>query len=683
PTPEMYATAYGHYNNHLKNLTFNAWISYYLSKNRMRWDMAMKIRKANRHHAHRLMRVHLNEWKEWLKYRQGRQAMAFQMIQHIYHVAMGRIIFEAWHNHTLDAKRQREYFERLERGDKMDDEDLFGQGTGEARDSLSTLPRKIAIKILSYVDLADLARCASVCRSWKVITQAHILWSRLDFYRVRDSITDKVATKLLSKCRPYLIHLNLRGCKKITEPTFLTISECRNLQDLNLSDCSSLNDETFKTVAKGCKILLYLNLSYTDITDASLRIISKFCHNVQFLSLAFSRKFSDKGLLYLACGRNGRKLEYLDLSGCLQITPEGFKNLASGCHNLQTLILNEFSTLNDDYLLPITENCPKLNTVSFLGSPLLTDETFKRLANWKKMKKIKVEGNHRISDVGVKTIGKLCPNLEHVYMADCQRLTDVSLKALAGCKNMSIINFADCVRITDTGVRYIADGLCGPKIRELNLTNCIRVGDMAMVNIHKRCHSLAYLSVCFCEHISEAGVELLGQTHSLTSLDLSGCNCGDQGLSALGNNTRLRDVTLSECVAITDLGLQKFTQQCKDIERLDLSHCMQITDGAVKNLAFCCRMINVLNLSGCRLITDLGLQYLSGVCHHLTQLDISGCLLVSEKSMKYLRKGCKKLKVLIMLFCKGISKSSAQKMKRHVKKVQYSDNEVPAYFGYT
>jgi len=47
-----------------------------------------------------------------------------------------------------------------------------------------------------------------------------------------------------------------------------------------------------------------------------------------------------------------------------------------------------------------------------------------------------------------------------------------------------------------------------------------------------------------------------------------------QGLSALGNNPRLKDVTLSECTAITDLGLQKFTQQCKEIDRLDLSHCI-------------------------------------------------------------------------------------------------------------
>lgn len=88
-----------------------------------------------------------------------------------------------------------------------------------------------------------------------------------------------------------------------------------------------------------------------------------------------------------------------------------------------------------------------------------------------------------------------------------------------------------------------------------------------------RSHNLAYLSVCYCEHISEAGIELLGQTHSLVSLDISGCACGDQGLSALGNNTRFKDVTLAECHKVTDLGLQKFAQQCKDINRLSLAHC--------------------------------------------------------------------------------------------------------------
>jgi hypothetical protein len=71
-----------------------------------------------------------------------------------------------------------------------------------------------------------------------------------------------------------------------------------------------------------------------------------------------------------------------------------------------------------------------------------------------------------------------------------------------------------------------------------------------------RCHSLVYASFCYCEHVTDAGVELLGTLPSLISLDLSGCNIQDQGVAALGNNPQFRDIILSECSSITDLGLQ-------------------------------------------------------------------------------------------------------------------------------
>ncbi|WAR25340.1 DRC6-like protein, partial [Mya arenaria] len=606
PTPEMYEKAYLHYNT-------NSWMQYYLRKKRKRLDMEEKMTRATTFHSHRTLKLYLDEWIEWVKYRKGRQAMAYQKISHVLNVSIGRVIFEAWHSHTLDARRQREYFERLERGENMEDDDAFGQGTGEARDSISNLPRKVAIQVTCNM------------------------------------VTDKVVTKLLYKCRPYLIHLNMRGCMFISEPSFISISECSNLQDLNFSECTGLNDEHLKLVAKGCKILLYLNISHTLVTDASLRTIAKNCSNLQYLSMAHCKKFTDRGLLYLSAGKNSKKLDYIDLSGCLQITPDGFKNLSNGCTNLQTLLLNDFPTLSDDCLFPVAAKLTKISTLSLLGSPNLSDEAFKRIASNKNLKKIKIEGNQRISDASLKQIGQSCVNLEHIYIADCQRLTDLALKALAPCKHLAVANFADCVRVGEKGVRALVEGPCGPRLREFNLTNCICVNDMTMVHIHKRCHNLTYLSLCFCEHLSEAGIELIGQIHSLTSVDISGCNCGDQGLAALGNNSR-RDVTLSECVNITDLGLQKFAQQCKNIERLDLSHCMQITDGAIKNLAFCCRMLNVLNLAGCKLVTDLSIQYLSGVCHYLVQLDVSGCLLITDKALKYLRKGCKKLSLLILLY---------------------------------
>ena len=67
--------------------------------------------------------------------------------------------------------------QRLERGDNVEDGDTVN--TGEARDDMSLLPRSAATKIFSYLSIIDLYRCAQVCRSWKMITNSNVLWSRV------------------------------------------------------------------------------------------------------------------------------------------------------------------------------------------------------------------------------------------------------------------------------------------------------------------------------------------------------------------------------------------------------------------------------------------------------------------------------------------------------------------------
>lgn len=56
--------------------------------------------------------------------------------------------------------------------------------------------------------------------------------------------------------------------------------------------------------------------------------------------------------------------------------------------------------------------------------------------------------------------------------------------------------------------------------------------------------------------MTDAGVELLATLPFLVSLDVSGCNIQDHGVSSLGNSSRLKDITLAECHRITDIGLQ-------------------------------------------------------------------------------------------------------------------------------
>ena len=52
--------------------------------------------------------------------------------------------------------------------------------------------------------------------------------------------------------------------------------------------------------------------------------------------------------------------------------------------------------------------------------------------------------------------------------------------------NILMIALFYFIRIQDTGVRQIVEGPSGAKIKELNLTNCVRVSDVTLLRIAQR-----------------------------------------------------------------------------------------------------------------------------------------------------------------------------------------------------
>ena len=59
------------------------------------------------------------------------------------------------------------------------DEAELQYANGEARDDISALPRNAGVKIFSYLSIVDLLRCAQVCRSWKMMVNSNVLWSKV------------------------------------------------------------------------------------------------------------------------------------------------------------------------------------------------------------------------------------------------------------------------------------------------------------------------------------------------------------------------------------------------------------------------------------------------------------------------------------------------------------------------
>jgi len=91
---------------------------------------------------------------------------------------------------------------------------------------------------------------------------------------------------------------------------------------------------------------------------------------------------------------------YLDLSGCTQLSAEGFEFIGSGCAILSTLVLDDIPECSDKMILKLVMNCHTLRHISFMGGSRLTDRAFKYLAmENRKLRSIKIESERKISDV--------------------------------------------------------------------------------------------------------------------------------------------------------------------------------------------------------------------------------------------------------------------------------------------
>ncbi|GAB0175713.1 dynein regulatory complex subunit 6 [Grus japonensis] len=237
-------------------------------------------------------------------------------------------------------------------------------------------------------------------------------------------------------------------------------------------------------------------------------------------------------------------------------------------------------------------------------------------------------------------------------------------------------------RISDGGVRPFVQGSSGAKLRELNLTNCIRVTDASVTEIAQRCHELTYLHLRYCENVTDAGIEALGNMSSLISIDISGTSISDMGLRALGCHGKIKELSISECKNISDTGIQEFCEGTKYLEYCHVSYCPQLSDEAVRAMAFHCRRLTSVNIAGCPKMTDTCIQYLAAACHYLHFLDVSGCIHLTDKALKYLWKGCKQLQILKMLYCRNIAKEAVLKYTVKLEKQEHNDADPPSWLGY-
>ncbi|KAM9352391.1 F-box and leucine-rich repeat protein 13 [Symphorus nematophorus] len=654
------------------------WKRFTMQSKRNTIELALKMDLTEKHYERKCQRAALTRWSNWVKKHKKTQAVAIQRLERL--VIAGRLkrIIAAWRTVAKDSKRTKDYFKRLE----MESTEISSkvQQIEEGCDRLSVLPSSLSLKILQYLYLRDWLNCAEVCCAWRAIIQSGTLWSQINVSVEKDWITDSTMKQILQNYRPFVIHLNLRGCTSLQWPSLKCISECRNLQELNVSECFNVTDVMVQRIVEGCPCLLYLNLSCTLITNKTLRELSRNCLNLQYLSLAYCHRFTDKGLMYLSTGKGCHNLIHLNLSGCTQMTVNGFRYISAGCPSLKEIVIDDMPTLSDSCVLALIARCRCLSAISLLDAPHLSDIAFKAIAEVAKLKTFSTEGNNQLTDVSLMALCSSSQGLRRLHATECPRMTDAGLKSVATLKNLQHLDISLCDKVSDVGIQCLTEGSSSTKLRELNVSHCSHITDISVKRIAQRLCKLSHLDLSYCEKLTDLSLEWLSGS-TICSLDISGCNIQDQGLAAL-EGVRLKKLVLAECVYVTDIGIEKLCKNVRDLEHVDVSHCVALSDPAIRAISFYCRGLVTLRMLGCPKMTDMAVQYLTSGSQYLRELDVSGCVLLTDRSLRHLERICPPLCSITMACCSSITKVAALKLQPRVEYWEHSSDDPPYWFGY-
>ncbi|XP_027069446.1 F-box protein SKIP1 [Coffea arabica] len=183
-----------------------------------------------------------------------------------------------------------------------------------------------------------------------------VAWSDGSLTEIRVRHCSNRSLSLVSERCPNLQVLSIKSSPHVTDEVIAKIaSGCPNLRELDISYCYEISHESMALIGRHCpklqvfrrNLMNWLDPSqhhgivpgeYLDACpqdgDADATAIGKFMPHLLHLELRFS-KLTAKGLVLISEGCSD--LEYLDLSGCANVTSRDIANASSSLKNLKTI----------------------------------------------------------------------------------------------------------------------------------------------------------------------------------------------------------------------------------------------------------------------------------------------------------------------------------------------------------
>ncbi|WCJ32508.1 F-box protein At-B [Euphorbia peplus] len=488
---------------------------------------------------------------------------------------------------------------------------------------------------------------------------------------------------VLSHCKT-LKNLSL-NCQRLSN-SFFTPLLGHHLLQLNLYCCSLLSSQIFVTIAHQCRFLRVLMLEFADqdsphLFEPNLVYMLRRCNLLECLSIKIrGTEFYVNAFHSIGCflpktvntlklkpvfeenafglvnklGVNGRYSGYDDLSIHVLPSPSIF--------GLQRLSL-VLDVISDRLVSTIASVLPLLLDLDLEDRPDKEPVLNCDLTN---------NGLQALCSCHCLT-GLTLVRSRHNYQGSFKRVTDMGMFLLSeGCKGLESMRLCGFSKVSAAGFASLLQSC--QKLKKFEIRNASLLSDLAFYNLVGAPSTLVEVKLLSCNLITSETVKKLCSSTSLETIDLCGCkSIADSCLHSVSLLKVLTSLNLTGA-DITDSGLSILSRGCSPISRLSLRGCKRITDKGISHLlsggGVIAKTLAALDLGYMPGISDDSILTIVAAGKEITELCLRCCFYVTDCSLQALAKkrrsedGSKQLKQLDIFSCIGLSADALKLLKK-------------------
>lgn len=315
-----------------------------------------------------------------------------------------------------------------------------------------------------------------------------------------------------------------------------------------------------------------------------------------------------------ALGIKGSALTSLEFEHA-RATNAGIDILCKGNRGLKKLSLpmGHDSSVTDEGVRSIVKYCPELEQISLVGWNKISNKSFDLLSTLPCLKKVSLSYYKNLNIAGIiSLLRRIGGQLEVLKLCGESDRT----RQMSSYGNNALLQ---CI------------GECCPKLRELDVDSRTtdNITEVTFATLFQGCPLLEALE---CTHLPDIGLFQLAQhCPRLLKLELYTRGLFDAGIVAVSKGCAgLKILRLHYADLLTDASILSLTGRCKNLEDIYLANSTAVTDRALTQLFESCTGLTAVYLRALPLITDQSIETLVSCCPRLKDISFA---FVTDKSM--------------------------------------------------